>query len=68
VKCPVCNSENVMDGLLVSNYGLTFTVKGTENKLRPKAYRVEAKACGDCGKLFDLYIISTGKNKLGKDQ
>ena len=67
MKCPECSSENIMDGLLVSNYGLTFTVKGTENKLRPQAYRVEAKACGDCGKLFDLRIVSTGKHKLGKD-
>ena len=57
MNCPACNSKNILEGFLSSHYGVTFTEKGTENKLRPNAYKIEAKACRDCGQLFDLCII-----------
>lgn len=56
MNCPECNSEHVMIGRISSLYGVTFTEKGTENKLRPNAYKIECAARKDCGKLFDFRI------------
>lgn len=65
MKCPNCNSENVMDGKLQGYGGVAFVKKATENKLFPKAYKTECKACKDCGTIFDFRIVTTGKRKVG---
>ncbi|MBQ8404782.1 MAG: hypothetical protein IJX55_10250 [Clostridia bacterium] len=57
MKCPECNSENIMEGILTTTHGVVFTEKGTEYKFRPNSYKVECKACNDCGKMFDFRII-----------
>ncbi len=56
VKCPQCQSENCMEGFLTSYYGVRFCEKGTENKLRPNAYKCFCTACKDCGAVFDFKI------------
>ena len=66
MKCPECGSERILDGKLQGYGGVVFIEKGTENKLRPNAYKTECKACLDCGTVFDLHIITTGKLKVGK--
>lgn len=67
MTCPECNSTNILEGKIRSYYGVVFTEKGTENKLRPHAYNVACKACKDCGKIFDFRIVTTGRNKVGKE-
>ena len=54
--CPKCNSEKVIDGFVSGNYGVRFIKKGTENKLKPESYKIECKACIDCGHMFDFEI------------
>ena len=66
MKCPGCGSERILNGILQGYGGVAFVEKGTENKLRPTAYKTECKACLDCGTVFDLHIITTGKLKVGK--
>ncbi len=61
MNCPKCNSENVMEGWIMTNYGVHFIVKGTENKFRPDAYKLECKACKDCNAIFDLSIVPKKK-------
>ena len=61
--CPECKSERVLEGFLMSNYGLNFIVKGTENKFFPEAYKVECKACEDCHAIFDLRIVPKPKKR-----
>lgn len=56
-----------MDGKLQGYGGVAFVEKGTENKLFPKAYKTECKACKDCGMVFDFRIVTTGKRKVGKE-
>lgn len=45
--------------------GIAFVEKGTENKLRPNAWKTECKTCTDCGAVFDFRIVTTGKQKVG---
>ena len=66
MRCPNCNSENVKDGKLQGYGGVVFVEKGRENKLRPTAYKTECKACIDCGMVFDLRIVTTGKRIVGE--
>ena len=68
VTCPECGSSQILDGLLQGYSNAVFVEKGTENKLRPNAYRTTCRACLDCGLVFDLRIVSTGKRKVGKDR
>jgi len=68
MTCPKCNSNNIIEGEMHSHYPTRFIQKGTENKLRPTAYRVVCNACRDCGALFDMRIVTTGKNKVGKGE
>ena len=56
----------MIDGKLISYGGVVFVEKGTENKFRPNEYTTECKACLDCGTVFDLKIVTTGKRKVGK--
>jgi len=63
MNCPNCNSVNVMEGSMAGHYGVHFIKKGTENKLRPDAYKVECKACEDCGAMFDFRIKLKEKKK-----
>lgn len=56
MKCEFCGSENVLVGSLTSMYGVHFCEAGTENRLRPNAFKVLSKACADCGKMFDFEI------------
>lgn len=65
--CPKCKSENIIEGELSSHYPIRFIKKGTQNKLLPTAYKTECKACLDCGEIFDMHIVTTGKNKVGKN-
>lgn len=67
MKCHKCNSENILEGKIMRNYGVVCCEKGTENKLRPKAYGVICKVCKDCGMMFDFLITSSGNNKVGKE-
>ncbi|MBE5756344.1 MAG: hypothetical protein E7342_00950 [Clostridiales bacterium] len=62
--CEKCSSENIIEGKLDTVYGVRFIKKGTENKLRPESYKVVAKACTDCGHLFDFKIELNKKKKL----
>lgn len=66
IKCPNCNSVNVLEGKLQGYGGVVFVEKGTENKLRPNAWKTECKACTDCGAVFDFCIVTTGKRQVGK--
>lgn len=61
MNCPNCNSENVIAGKLQGYAGVVFVEKGTENKLRPTAYKTQCNACKDCGYLFDLRIVTEKK-------
>ena len=61
MNCPNCKSQNILEGKLQGYAGVVFVLKGTENKLRPTAYKTECKACKDCGHVFDLRIISEKK-------
>lgn len=61
MKCPLCGSENILDGKLVSYGAVAFVEKGTENKLRPNAFKTECKGCLDCGHIFDLRLIPKKK-------
>jgi len=63
IKCPECGGENIIEGRLNSHFPVVFIKKGTENKLRPESYKVESKACTDCGKMFDLRIVLKNKDK-----
>lgn len=65
MKCPNCNSEHVLEGILMGYSGVAFVKKGTENKLRPNAWKTECKTCTDCGAVFDFRIVTTGKQKVG---
>lgn len=66
MNCPKCNSDHILDGKLIGYGGVVFVEKGTEKKFRPNAYTTECKACLDCGAVFDLHIITTGKRKVGR--
>ena len=68
MRCPCCNSENVVEGRLQGYSGIVFVEKGTENKLRPNAYKTVCMACTDCGNIFDLKIVTTGKRKVGNQE
>ena len=61
MKCPLCDSENILDGKLVGYAGVVFVEKGTENKLRPNAFKTECKGCMNCGHIFDLRLIPKKK-------
>lgn len=61
MSCPICHSENVLNGKLQGYCGIVFVEKGTENKLRPNAFKVECMACTDCGHMFDFRIIPNKK-------
>ena len=65
MNCPECGANSVLKGMLAGYCGVTFVEEGTENKLRPNAYRVRCRACTGCGHIFDMRIISTGKHKVG---
>ncbi len=56
MNCPKCSSADIIDGTLSGGYGVNFIKKGTEKKLKPEAYKVECKACKNCGNLFDFQI------------
>ena len=66
MRCPNCNSENVLEGKLLASSGVVFVEKGTEKKFLPNTYNMSCKACKDCGSVFDLKIVTTGKRKVGK--
>ena len=61
MKCPKCKSENTLAGKLVGYSGVVFIEKGTENKLRPNAFKTECKGCMDCGYIFDLRLTPKKK-------
>ena len=63
MKCPLCGSENILDGKLVSYGAIAFVEKGTENTLRPNAYKTECKGCLDCGHIFGLHLIPKKKQQ-----
>ena len=62
IPCAECGSENIIEGSFTSRYGVFFCEKGTENKLRPNAYKIEGYACLDCGTIFGLRV-KLKKNK-----
>jgi len=68
MNCPQCKSDKVLDGMLVGYGGVAFVEEGTQNKLRPNAYKVRCSACTACGAVFDLHIITTGKKKVGTEE
>ena len=57
MKCPCCNSENVLEGGLQGYSGIVFVEKGTENKLRPNAYKTVCRACIDCGNIIPSHKV-----------
>jgi len=63
MKCEKCGSENVADGILLTNTGtLIFSTKGLEKNppltktIRKSSSVVIASACKDCGNVFSIRI------------
>ncbi|MCR5684505.1 MAG: PF20097 family protein [Lachnospiraceae bacterium] len=60
-KCPECNSDELIEGLLSASMGLTF-IPDDEKGFIKKSSLVSALACRKCGAVFGLRL----KNKPDK--